>query len=157
VWAITAIVVAGVAALAFGKAGEGAPVVEPYATGDRLALAGVVDKAERTAVIVLSTTCYYCGTSAGFVHDLAEESTRAPSFRVVLVSAESVNVVQRFASRHRIHPAEIASLPRDRLRVASVPTFLVANEDGVIERIWTGEQPPAARALILASLRGGGS
>lgn len=134
---------------------ERRPTRPTYASGERLAGLDQVDfsRTEKTVVIFATTYCPYCINSMPFYRTLTGDAGRTRgAFQVVVVGPEPIDTLTGFVRQHQLQVDGVVSVPPGQLKVWGTPTLIVTNRKGAVERVWVGEQGPAARAAIAAIL-----
>ena len=127
-----------------------------YEVGDQLPRLSGVDysQSEETVVIYLSSSCYSCIRSMEFYRALANEVGRSRGrLQLIVVAWETAEKLHRFIERYQLNANRVISLSEPDRRVFATPTLVLANRRGMVQRVWLGEQPPAARTTILSLLR----
>ena len=115
------------------------PPPQPFAPGSKVQRVAGVDfsTSERTLLIVIRSTCQYCEMSAPLWRTLDERrSELGKKFRVVLVSDESTETTQAFASRHRLKPDFVSAT---KMMIPGTPTLILVNASAQVVRSWVGK------------------
>jgi hypothetical protein len=109
-------------------------------------------KADRTVVIFLSPGCYYCVDGASLYQAIGQLRGRVPrALQLVVAGREPAAYLGKFAARYGLSPDQVVSAQGIKIRM--VPTIVVLNEAGVIERMWAGEQVGSRATAVLNYMR----
>lgn len=124
-----------------------------YVPGDRLpALEGVeYSRAAKTIVLFVGTHCQYCINNMDFYRLLAEEAARTSgALQLVVAGPEPVPTLNAFLRQYALDVDGVVSVSAGQVRVLGTPTLVLADRNGVVKRVWVGQQGPTGRAQILA-------
>jgi hypothetical protein len=109
-------------------------------------------KADRTVVIFLSPDCFYCVDGVSLYLALGQLRERAPrALQLVVAGREPAASLRTFAARYGLSPDQVVSAQGTNIRM--VPTIVVSNKAGVIERVWAGEQVGSRATAVLNYMR----
>lgn len=112
------------------------------------------EKAARTVVIFISTTCPACLESASFYRAMSAVTKAASGLRFLVLSSESKDVVDAWLARNEIHPHESVSMREDPL-IAGLfltPTLLIVDDAGIIRDVVIGKLGPNQEQHLWARL-----
>ncbi|MBZ5504208.1 MAG: hypothetical protein LAO78_01860 [Acidobacteriia bacterium] len=109
--------------------------------------------AKLTFVIVLSSQCAYC------LHDLplyrrlsAARSSSGGMMHLIAVLPEKTAVASAFLGSSGVDTDNVLSMAPLELGVKMVPTLLLLDENGKLERYWVGEMNQEHEREVLAAL-----
>jgi hypothetical protein len=89
-----------------------------------------------------------------FYQALANEVGRSRGrLRLIVIGYENAEKLHRFIERYQLNANRVISLSAPDVKVYATPTLVLANRHGIVQRVWVGEQAPAARTTILSMLR----
>ena len=109
-------------------------------------------RADRTVVIFLSPGCYYCLEGASLYQAIGQLRGGMPrALQIVVAGREPAAYLRTFADRYGLSPDQVVSAQGTRVRM--IPTIVVANGAGVIERMWAGEQVGSRGIAVLSYMR----
>jgi hypothetical protein len=129
-----------------------------YARGDRLSPLLGVDfaKPSKTIVIHVRSTCQSCAAGMDFYRALSHEHGRAAgTLQLVVAGTEPLDVLTRFVQEQRLDVDHVVSMRPPDPRIGLMPTLILADRQGIVERTWVGELVPPAHATVIAALRRG--
>jgi hypothetical protein len=110
-------------------------------------------RSDRTLVIFLRGGCQYCIESLPLFREVANDPSRDPkTLQVIVAGLDSLQQTQEFLRQGGVKADRILSMTSEMAAVRAVPTLVLVTRKGVIENVWTGEQPGARQAAILEAL-----
>lgn len=151
---VSFLLLAGVTTRSFVLSRRPDPATIPLVKiGEAVKLPGVSHGAKLTFVIVLSSQCEYC------LHDLplyrrlsAARSSSGGVLHLIAVLPEKTVTATTFLSSSGINTDNVLSLAPRELGVQIVPTLLLLDENGKLERYWVGEMNQEREREVLAVL-----
>ena len=110
--------------------------------------------AESTLVMVLSSGCHYCMEGLPFYKQLsAVRKSSGNSIQLVAVLPEQKAAAQTFLEGAGIATDGILSMAPSELGVRILPTLLLLDREGKLQRYWAGELNKDAQEEVLKALR----
>lgn len=151
---VSFLLLAGVTTRSFVLSRRPDPATIPLVKiGEAVKLPGVSHGVKLTFVIVLSSQCEYC------LHDLplyrrlsAARSSSGGVLHLIAVLPEKTVTATTFLSSSGINTDNVLSLAPRELGVQIVPTLLLLDENGKLERYWVGEMNQEREREVLAVL-----
>lgn len=131
-----------------------------YTVGERIQpLQGVeFATSSNTLVAFVGSNCQFCIDSAPLYRAVAEErDRRRGALQFVVASREPVERLQAFAARYHVRADRLISVVTDHVKIRMTPTLVLLDRSGIVQGVWTGEQPGARGEAILQRLRASGS
>lgn len=126
-----------------------------YAAGEQLPPLKEVDYSlsETTVLLVVREGCRYCQESIPFYQKLAPAIRQTNGgARLVVVSSDSPDTIQRFLSAHEIVADKIVQAPPGALKVPGTPTVIIATAEGKVESAWAGRLDAAEEARVISAV-----
>lgn len=121
--------------------------------GKKVLLEGVDwSKSERTLLMCLKTDCIFCKKSVPFYQKLSSEAAKHDNVRLIAVSTENIEDVQKFLNDSNITVNEIKQAKFDPLGVKGTPTLILADSSGVAMNGWVGMLAPPQETEVLSKL-----
>ncbi len=121
--------------------------------GKKVQLEGVDwSKSERTLLMAIKTDCIFCKKSAPFYQRLGQQAAKQGNVRLIAVSTESIEEVQKFLSESNITVNEIKQAKFDLLGVKGTPTLILADSSGIAMNGWVGLLSSAQEIEVLTKL-----
>ena len=122
-------------------------------TGDRAeTLPGVsYQDASATLVLHVRSTCQYCTESMEFYRRARQAIKRSERARLVVVSAEPREILQRYLDEHGVEPDLIISAPENP---KPTPTLVLVDGQGVVRDSWLGLQKPDGEQRLFDQVAG---
>jgi hypothetical protein len=135
-----------------GSARLQAALVRP---GTKLSLAGLDwRKSDKTVLLVLSSDCGYCTSSAPFYRRLAQRRGTRQDVRLVAVLPESASGAQSYLNEHQIRVDEIRQAPPRAVQARATPTVIVVDGNGSVIQSWVGLLSADKEAEVIRSAFG---
>lgn len=153
-----------VVALAVGYVVLGKYVFEyrarPVAAGDRLATIPNIEwkQHRHTLVLALNTGCHFCEQSVPFYRSLGERQEHGGiDLDLVAVFPNDPAQVRQFMSTESLRVRSMAAVPLEKLRVKATPTLILVDNQGRVERSWTGLLDPLEQLELFKTAFGPGT
>jgi peroxiredoxin len=109
---------------------------------------------KRSLLFVISTTCPFCQKSLPYIQRLSDAS-RNGACRILGVSIHDPDLTSRFAAARNLRFRLVSAAGEEfsrQYRITGVPTTILVNGGGVVERVWEGEITERIAAEIARSL-----
>lgn len=156
--AVSALAVAGILALNYfdRRSSPNQPEAHAYEVGSVLPQLQDIDytAAERTAVLVLRSTCPVCTDSMNFYRALATRASDDGRVRIAAVSREDVDSLRSYLSEHNVKVDAYATTTSDVLQTFATPIVFVVDRTGVIYNVWVGRLTASQEQEVVAALMG---
>jgi hypothetical protein len=116
----------------------------PYAIGEHLDVDGAIDlsRADRTLVVAADTRCQQCTKTLPFIARVLER--HAGAIQVVVITRESVPVMEAYLREHGVGLARVVEIPFERFRIRGVPTLVTIDRRSRVVGSWYGAVPENA-------------
>lgn len=123
--------------------------------GDTVKLPGSSTGAARaTLVMVLSSQCSYCIHDVPFYKQLSGlRASSGGALRLVAVLPEKTASAAAFLGSSSVNTDEVLSMAPRELGVQLLPTLLLIDEHGKLERYWVGELDHRRQQEVLSVLQ----
>ena len=102
----------------------------------------------RSLIFVLRDTCHFCQESAEF-HKVLARTSDAHGIKTVAVMPHNSERSQRYLGEHSIPIQSVVQSDADILKVHGVPTLIVVNRDGAVEKTWEGKLDASREQEVL--------
>lgn len=122
------------------RRGNSAKLPTPYAAGSRIQDAPALGfkNAERTLILVTSSSCHFCVASLPFYRRLAA-AARQGGTRIVAVTPELPPVNRAFLESNNVPIDASLSIPQSGIVVLQTPLLILVRRDGSVISSWVGE------------------
>lgn len=154
--AVSFLLLAATATRSFVLSRKPDPAVVPLMKiGDTVKLPGSRASAVRpTLVMVLSGQCLYCLHDVPFYKRLSGlRASSGGALRLVAVLPEKTADAAAFLGSSSVNTDEVLSMAPRQLGVRLLPTLLLIDEHGKLERYWVGELDRGQQQEVLSALR----
>jgi hypothetical protein len=121
--------------------------------GDKISLPGVKLGPQGTVVLALREGCPYCARSAPLYKDIIE-AAQLNNRNVIAVLPGSVERGKSYLASLGIALPGVYQMDLGTLKIHGTPTLLLVAEGGIVERAWSGLQPPEKTLSILKTIYG---
>jgi hypothetical protein len=116
------------------------------------------DRAERTVILFLKSTCRFCTESMPCYEQLVRLRKAGHSpFQLVAVSTEAKAALEAYLSSHGIEVDRALTIERAQLRelkLAGTPTLILVDRTGTVIEQWRGMIPEPQVRNVLALIAG---
>ena len=109
-------------------------------------------KADKTLVMVLSTTCRFCTESGPFYRKLANARGKV---RMIAVLPQSVEEGRRYLEDLGVDVSEVVQAPLSSIGVTGTPTLVLVSQDGTVTSTWLGKPLAPDEANLLLRVQSG--
>jgi len=109
-------------------------------------------KSEKNLVVAFSTNCRFCIESTAFYEQMANRKAERSKVRLIVVSPQPVDEVQRFFRERRITIDEFVQAPLSDISVNGTPTLVLVDREGLVKDSWVGKLPPDVEKALLSKL-----
>lgn len=112
------------------------------------------NKAAKTVVIVVRSTCQFCTSSMPFYAKLADaaKASGMPSVQLIAVSYEDEPTIQSYFSHHGVAAPTVISSQASVIARAKTPMVLVVDNDGMVVEALLGQLTHSEESRILRVL-----
>ncbi len=127
------------------------------ASGDHLASLPGVDwsRHRRTLVLALNSGCHYCQDSVPFYQRLSQgRPAGGDDLEIVAVFPNDAGAVRQLVKDEGLVIRSVPALPLEKLGIVSVPTLLLVDREGRVERSWVGLLTPRQELDVLSVVSG---
>jgi hypothetical protein len=122
--------------------------------GEHLALPGVDwSRAQRTAVVVLQSSCHHCKESAPFHARLAAEAARRPALAVLAVMSQDPAGARRYLDEQLVPIERVVQARPASIGVLATPAIVLVDSRGVVIDVWVGTLSPEKERQVLEAVR----
>ncbi len=131
-----------------------------YAVGERVPPLNGVDFAtsDRVLIAFIASNCQFCINSAPLYRAVGKERDREGSaLQFVIAGREPIERLQAFAVRYHVRADRLVSVVTNHVKIRMTPTLVLLDRSGIVQAVWTGEQPGARGEAILQRLGASGS
>ena len=152
---VSFLLLAGVITRSFVQSRRPDPATVPLVKiGEAVKLPGFTPgSAKLTFVIVLSSRCTYCLHDLPFYRRIsAARSSSGGMMHLIAVLPEKTAVAAAFLGSSGVGTDNVLSMAPLELGVQMVPTLLLLDENGKLERYWVGEMNQEHEREVLAAL-----
>ncbi len=135
----------------------GPRIPRSIAAGDHLAGIPGIDWSghRRTLVLALNSGCHYCQDSAPFYQKLAQaERPDGDALEIVAVFPNDPEAVRQIMKQEGLTIRSIPAVSPEKLGIVSVPTLLLVDREGRVERSWVGLLTPRQELDVLSVVSG---
>jgi hypothetical protein len=126
-----------------------------FRTGDRAEVIPDVryDRAQKTVVLYVKSTCPYCTASMPFYDRLITSATKTGT-RIIAVSSETTDTLQQYLDNHHLRVDQVVGGFTGK--AIGTPTLLVVDRGGTVRGAWFGQQREQGEKEItsLAAVKG---
>jgi len=128
----------------------------PYERGSRIGDTSdlLLQRQQRTVIIITSSRCPFCEASVPFYHRLTAVARRS-KVRVVALTAEDLAVHSAFLSSEGVSVDAVGSLKTNNIWVPATPTLIVVRKDGVVLNCSVGKLDERAEEQVMGIIQGG--
>jgi peroxiredoxin len=121
--------------------------------GTKVSLSGADwSKADRSLVLVLSTTCHFCTDSAAFYKKLVPDA-EGQGLQVIAVLPQSVVDSQAYLSGLGVQVRHIIQASLDSVGASATPTVFIVDRNGVVSKLWVGKLEPQREGQVIGSVQ----
>jgi thiol-disulfide isomerase/thioredoxin len=127
---------------------------DDYRVGELLPPHGKLQLADsdKTLVLFLRSSCGYCTASMPFYRRLLEARSNTKTVRIVAVSYEPQEVLDKYLRDNKLAPDAAVSIPPAefrQFRVMGTPTLILTDRGRLVRQIWIGQLPASAQSDVL--------
>jgi hypothetical protein len=121
--------------------------------GKKLHLDGLDwNRAQKTVVFYLSSSCRYCTESGPYYRRLVANNLDSNSFRFIAILPQPTEMSKDYLNRMNLSVNDIFQAELDSIGVVGTPTIMLVNEFGVILNVWTGKLSNDGEREVLSVL-----
>jgi len=128
--------------------------VPGVAAGTRINLTDVDwAKNGRTLLLVLSTNCKFCSTSAPFYQNLASRAESTHGAKLIAVLPQELKQSREYLKSLNVSIDDVKQAQPASVGVRATPTLLLINSAGIVTNSWVGQLPSDKETEVLAQLK----
>lgn len=130
-----------------------------YARGDSMPRLVGMDyrQSEQTLLLIIRSTCHICDESMPFYKKLSQAPLRrARRLRIVALAVDSPEDAASYIEEHALDVDKLVTAKPQQLRITGVPTLILVDKDGIVQRTWVGQLSADERSEVVRALEGGG-
>jgi hypothetical protein len=121
--------------------------------GAKLSLPGVVwAGADRTVVLVLSTTCHFCSEGVPFYQKVLKRAAERGNIRLIAVLPQGVEEGRKYLNGLGLSLDQVVQAKMSSIGARGTPTVIVVDSKGVVRNTWMGRILPEKESEILSQI-----
>jgi hypothetical protein len=153
---VACVAVTGALGARFMGFGASQPTRAPaYRTGDAVPTVTGVDyrQADKTLLIVVSSSCRFCTESMPFYRKLADEAkARGSRVQLAVAGTEDVQTVKTYLTKYSLGIDRVVQLEPGTIKYGGTPTLLLIDKGGKVRGLWEGRIAEAREQEVISAI-----
>lgn len=110
-------------------------------------------KADKTALVAVSTRCHFCMESAPFYQKLIEQVGRDKKTQIFFLFPRNVEEGKQYLEGLNLRPVNVTEAEFVSLQIGGTPTVMLADSNGNLTDVWVGKLPARDEEEVLTKLK----
>jgi hypothetical protein len=108
---------------------------------------------DRNLLLVLSVGCRFCSESADFYKRLAAERGNSSRVRLAGVFPQDRKAASKYLQELGLSVDTVLQMPLSSMGVAATPTLILADNRGLVKKLWMGQLSTQRETEVLKEVR----